>query len=257
MNKIHTTKPPRVFLDASVSEFGVVGIGIFESQSKEKASITVQTTTTMSSTEAEELAFRKAIVFAMSKFSSKTLNFFTDNQSVYKNNRDLLSVFNKKGYQLTINWIPRELNTEADKLSKLASSRGSVTGCNTVEKAIEENVSGTIITGIAGFIREKTLVEKMNLMRRVFINKIEVDAISYFFDGKGTKPKVTKTNKVFYKDFAKYISCTFFAQEKKKYKDLKNFLEHFKEGPGNQVPGLKDKHFERLIRSRVKQTLKD
>lgn len=253
--KIITKKPPRIFLDASVSVFGVIGIGIYEAQSKEKASITIQATTQMSSVDAEELAFKKAVTFALSRFNSKNFNFFTDNRAVYLKYREKLLEYQKDGLYLSINWIPRELNEDADRLSKLASNRGSVTGCNDIEKQIEKDLMGTPITeGLSAYIRSKTLNEKFNLMKKVFINDVEKEAFESLFTGKGNPPKITKTSKTHLTHLAKFIANTFYAKEKKMFPRIKNFLEPYKQGVGTsrQVQGFKDRDLEKLIRSRTK-----
>lgn len=255
--KIRTTKPPRIFLDASVSEFGVVGIGIYESQSKEKTAITLQTTTPLTSNEAEELAFKKAIAFASTKFKSKVFYFFTDSQYVYKKYREIMESYNKENLQLMINWIPRELNGEADKLSKLASSRGRVEGSHAVEVAIEQEVGTIITTSICDFIRGKTLKQRYTLLRKIFHNENEKSAINYLFHKIGSKPNTTKAKIVLLKNLARYIQSTYSATEKKKLNGVKEFLVPFREGPGNQVAGLKNKQIEKLIRTRVKTAVKE
>lgn len=255
ITKITTKKPPRIFFDASVSIFGVVGIGIYECQSNEKATISVQTTTPMSSTDAEELAFKKAIQFGLTNFNSTTFNFFTDNRGVYLKYRDVLAQYRKDGFEFALNWIPREMNCDADRLSKLASNRGSVTGSNSVEKQIEKEMMGTPISeGLTSYIRSKSLNEKFNLMKKVFINDVEKDAFESLFNNKGNPPKVTKTSKTHLTHLAKFISNTFYAKEKKMYPRVKHFLEYFKQGAGTsrQVPGYKDKDLEKLIRNRTK-----
>lgn len=248
--KIITSKPPRIFFDASVSDFNVVGIGIYEMMSGEKTTVTIQSNKIVSSNDAEEMAFKRALQFAINTFDSKQLFLFTDNRGVYLNNRHIVEAYTHNGYTISLNWVPRELNTEADKLSKLASSRGSVTGCNKIEKVIEKELFGTPITdGLAEFIRSKPLENRLKMVKNLFRKPIQLEAYDFFIAGKGSKSPNPKDVEL--KSMALFISTVINTnKERKKFPRLIPFLTIYrtKGSPKNSCPTIKDKELEQIIR---------
>lgn len=253
VTKIVTNKPPRVFFDASVSEFKVVGIGIYEMVSGEKTSITIQTNKILGSCEAEEIAFKRALEFAINTFESKIIYLFTDNRQVYLDNRHLIEQYKKNGYSFALNWVPRELNVEADKLSKLASSRGSVTGCNKVEKYIEKELLGTPITvGLSTFIRCKPISKRVQMAYNLFKSDLEVQALNFYIKGIGTAVPPKKQNEL--RELALFLSTVIISsQERKQYPKLIPFLTTFraKGSPKNSCPVIKDRELETIIRKKT------
>jgi len=177
-------KTPRVFFDASIRN-NCIGIGIYEMTTNDSTSITIQCSYDMVSSKAEEIALRQALEYSLTKYKSKTVKLFTDNFFVYRANREVFELFNSRNNtDITLHWIPRELNTEADRLSKLGS------------KGIKGASSTPIVGGIRSFIMTKSIEQRVALLRNIFKKQHEIDFLNNFLNNKSVKGKGKGINKL-------------------------------------------------------------
>ena len=104
----------KICFDASLHQ-GCVGIGIFNFDTKEEEIHRYEHRT--DSTEAERIALIQTI-FYLRKSGITAAHLFTDNEGLAKNGiaKTILKGFS----HLTLTWIPREFNEDADRLSKKA-----------------------------------------------------------------------------------------------------------------------------------------
>jgi len=104
----------KICFDASLHQ-GCVGIGIFNFDTKEEVMHRYEHRT--DSTEAERIALIQTI-FYLRKEGITAAHLFTDNEGLAKNGiaKEILKGFS----HLTLTWIPREFNEDADRLSKKA-----------------------------------------------------------------------------------------------------------------------------------------
>lgn len=109
-------KTPKIFFDASLKN-NIVGIGIHDFISNKQISLS-KSFSSKSTTEAENLAFQKAISFALKIYSVSEIHFFTDNKNLFDSFKT--KVINST--KINLFWIPRELNSIADKFSKIKPS---------------------------------------------------------------------------------------------------------------------------------------
>jgi len=259
MKKLKLKKSPKIFFDASISTNGKIGIGIYELNSNEKTIITIQNNLKLDSNFAEELALKKSLVFATSRFSNNHFMFFTDNISLYRKYRktfdNFKSIQDKKIF-ISIHWIPRELNKEADKLSKLGSS-DNIKNIKQTTKKINNIMKKTPLkNGLKKFILDKPFKDRVQFLKSIFKEEDEQKLINYFFFDKkiSNNPINRKKNSIKkLKSFVITINSIFSnkdLQDLNKYKTLKNFIYRFKENSGN-LKVYKDKELEKIIKTKA------
>jgi len=105
----------KICFDASYHE-GCVGIGIYNFDTKEEI-IERYKVNSMNSTVAETMALVKTLNYLKDK-KIHSAHLFTDNMLVAE--KGISKSFKKKFKSLTLTWIPREFNIDADRLSKRA-----------------------------------------------------------------------------------------------------------------------------------------
>jgi ribonuclease HI len=174
-------KTPKIFFDASLKKDSV-GIGIHDFLSNKEISLS-KPISTKSSTEAENLAFQEAISFALSTYSVSEIHFFTDNKNLFDSFKS--KVINST--KINLFWIPRELNSIADKLSKAnphlkahkeplkdKSIINHTKGNATKKTLIRENLSSYLVNKYS-FEKRFLLLKKLYPSKRYskFINNLK------------------------------------------------------------------------------------
>lgn len=107
----------KIMFDASMNfDTNTIGIGLYEIDSNKTTYMTITANKDVEincSYSAEKIAMRKAMQWAKEEFPNKPYKLFTDNLSLFRQMHSNNS---------NIFWIPRELNKEADRMSKIGSS---------------------------------------------------------------------------------------------------------------------------------------
>ena len=120
---IKISKPTYICLDASITKDNKLGIGLFNIITKEKIALSycINTKNTLI---AESMALVCAMEYAYKK-GYEIVHFFTDNKALGDKEIDprFLEKFPFKNAK--ISWIPRDLNKEADKMSKAGRNPNS------------------------------------------------------------------------------------------------------------------------------------
>ncbi len=109
----------KVAFDASIDHnTKCVGVGIYDMTNKTRISKIVDFYSGNNSDKSERVAYFEALKYAKGLGCTGVL-FFTDNLGVSKEKSPLIDIY-MRGIDFKTTWDPRELNKEADKLSKLA-----------------------------------------------------------------------------------------------------------------------------------------
>ena len=107
-----------ITFDASISDCGIIGIGIHDIKRKETIGYSYNSAyKSNNSFEGEKMALLCSMEYVYSK-SYKHLNLFTDNLSLATIGIPNHFLERFPFDSCTLTWIPRELNKEADKISK-------------------------------------------------------------------------------------------------------------------------------------------
>jgi len=128
-----------ICFDASVLKDGTLGIGIFDITHKKRLSFTfnVNSNKEFDALKGETMAMACALEYANKQGFNK-IHLFTDNINV--SNKGIPDRFIRKFpvLEFQISWIPRDLNKEADKLSKIASK---ITSKSTIKNIQERKIT--------------------------------------------------------------------------------------------------------------------
>jgi len=113
-----------ICIDASITEEGVLGVGIFDITNNQRIALTYTTKPCRDAYVGESMALICAMEYAH-KNGFKKVHFFTDNKRLGDEeiNPKFLEKFPFESIQIT--WIPRDLNKEADKMSKAGRNPAS------------------------------------------------------------------------------------------------------------------------------------
>lgn len=197
----------KIFFDASIRN-GVIGIGVYDFNNKEKVFKTLEHKQE-NSYEAEMLALYSAMEYSLS--SNKKTNvpmYFTDNMDLY--NKGIPKDFEERFGKGLLFWIPRELNTIADDLSK----DGSLVAATSIEEMIEYGKNNEINQrNIIVKLKTYSLTKRVNLLKKFFPEYCEF--LDLFINPKGTSPN----KKINGEMINKYISI-----EKSKRETFKSLL---------------------------------
>jgi ribonuclease HI len=211
-----------IYFDASLKD-GNVGIGIYNQKKNTGESIFFENTK-LTVCQAETKALQLAIQYAINEKISKPM-FFTDNLYVF--DQGFPTEFEKsfdQEFKPRLFWIPRELNTEADKLSK--------------GYKINE------IMNIANTIKTKyTFNQKLNFLKKIARQKSDIDAIRLLETGEKDDYsfQLTEKNKIFFQ----LIKGCFAQDELSEYTKLR--LQYI----FRDITNVKDNQLERLIQERL------
>lgn len=113
-----------ICLDASITEDGTLGVGLFDITNNKKIALTYKTKPSRDAFVGETMALICAMEYAYER-GCKKVHFFTDNKRLGDSeiNPRFLERFPFESVQ--ISWIPRDLNKEADKMSKAGRNPNS------------------------------------------------------------------------------------------------------------------------------------
>ena len=113
-----------ICIDASITKEGVLGVGIFDITNNQRIALTYTTKPSRDAYVGESMALICAMEYAY-KNGFEKVHFFTDNKRLGDEeiNPRFLEKFPFK--QAKISWIPRDLNKEADKMSKAGRNPNS------------------------------------------------------------------------------------------------------------------------------------
>ena len=180
----------KICFDASYQD-GTVGIGIFNFDTKEEVYCRYTLLKDVNdSTLMETMALVQTIKYMRQNNITKA-HLFTDNKSVADKG---VSKTISEGLKVTLNWIPREFNTDADRLSKLAhtlvaTELGSkpLKPMNTTYKKspVIVEVNTDISRKMTDKLKEYSLEKRLNLIkmmypdRNVCMNAIFSDKIHF------------------------------------------------------------------------------
>jgi len=113
-----------IAFDASISDCGIVGIGIHDIKRKDTVGRTYNSPLkSNNSYHGEKAALLFSMEYAFHKLYTH-INFFTDNKSLADNGIPLNFLKKFPFESCNLNWIPRELNKDADKVSKRYRKNG-------------------------------------------------------------------------------------------------------------------------------------
>ena len=108
----------KICFDASVNKTeNLIGVGIYDITNNKKISKTITIDVKDSAYKAERIACFEAMKYAKS-LGENEVRLFTDNETVSKKECNLMQMYMRE-IKFSISWIPRELNKEADTLSKI------------------------------------------------------------------------------------------------------------------------------------------
>jgi len=177
----------KIFLDASIRN-GVIGIGVYDYNTKEKISKTLEHKKE-NSDEAELLALYAAMEYVYGKYGFQTqyqsVCYFTDNMQIYKNGIPtlFLNIFG----QGQLFWIPRELNDIADKLSK----NGSEVKKTSIIELSEYGNENMVINdrNIIWKLKTYSLEKRLNLLKKIYPNDLQTILVNQYFTEKNSVKK--------------------------------------------------------------------
>lgn len=209
-----------ISFDASIRE-GILGIGIYDNLTFEHFTYYTDISKDCSFT-GETIALGCALQYAY-KIKRTVVNLYTDNKSVANNGIPKQLQHLVENMQVTLTWVPREMNKEADRASKgtvensvkLTQARKN----NLRKKHPQENKIQIVTSGPKKLFINHPFEEKIKLLKRVADNSIEHQEIirliesgergDYKFQLNVNKPKITA--------LAKLVHTIFDHQELSKY----------------------------------------
>jgi len=113
-----------ICLDASVMEDGTLGIGIYDITNNKKIALTFKTEPSRNALKGETMALICAMEYAHN-LGIKKVHFFTDNLTLSEMGIDANFLIKFPFKETKLTWIPRDLNKEADKMSKAGRNPNS------------------------------------------------------------------------------------------------------------------------------------
>ena len=151
-----------ICFDASIRN-GFVGVGIYDMKTKQKEFHTFNYNG-KSSYKAEKMALALAMAYARN-YNLENPRFFTDNKQLGDEGipTNFLERFEYVEWNPELHWIPREMNTEADALSKAGSIN------NPIETEYLAEPSDWLVESLQNYTMER----RLNFMDKLANNKNE------------------------------------------------------------------------------------
>lgn len=233
MSKVNKTV---IFFDASLRN-GLVGIGIFNFSDMAKKFLSFQ----VNHTDAY-LGEKAALICSMEyahNIGVKYPIFCTDN-SILANEGISPKLLEKYPFEIKpkLIWIPRELNEEADKLSKSGSSAN-----NSLELELKISVNNVVLKRLASYSFQR----RINFLRRMANCQFEMEIVRML--EKGTKEHYNFQYKNDLKPFLLLINNIILAEEKTAYV-RERLKKVFKKANKKDTDFLTEKEFDSFVRKR-------
>jgi len=168
----------KICFDASYHE-GFCGIGIYNFDTKEEIYIRYELPYKTKAQNNSELMETMALVKTLTYMRDRNIesaHLFTDNRGVAAKG---VSSTLAKGLNITLNWIPREFNEDADRLSKLAhtlvATPLNLKPMNTSYKTspVIVEVNADISKKMTNRIKEYSLEKRLNLIKNMYSDRYE------------------------------------------------------------------------------------
>lgn len=199
----------KVCFDASIHDT-YIGIGIFNFDTKEKLSFRVSLIQDkkIASIDAERIALVKAIHYLREQ-NITSAHLFTDNIELAE--KGLSKTFKNEFSYLTLNWIPREFNKDADKMSKEGHTKECFLKIDKMSKKVEKMTKKTpdntpydkkhkmYYNDAYKKIINADLPKRVNILRNIARNKYEHNIIESIENGTEVTTVYSKNSKTFLK----------------------------------------------------------
>lgn len=182
-----------ICFDASLKK-NIVGVGIYDMKRGHKEYHSFSTNKECTTT-AETIALVCAMEY-MYKNNIHNPNLFTDNLAVANNG--IPDYLIQKFGDARLFWLPREFNTEADKLSKDAREVSTVPIKDLNTSVINDTkarpygsrtnvIKDGVILDLGTFIRSLPLNKRISLLRRMALNDYQMSIVDFYI-GKRSEP---------------------------------------------------------------------
>lgn len=179
-----------IFFDASINN-GMIGIGIYDYSNKREISkrIAIKKQINLNSFNAEIIAMISSLQYIQEQNISNKIHLFTDNMHLYKTgiSPKLLEKYKIPKDQLQIFWVPRELNTKADELSKMNNNVSLKNNNNTSEETYINKKD------FINILLKYPYKQRINLLSKIS-NKEQLKFIQYFFNPNTNKKHLVHIN---------------------------------------------------------------